>query len=194
MRNLGQHRRKWAFSKHTPKGKKKKKNLGMLVRFDHAAKHRSLRPPPPRINTRSSHLSLWFSHISGMNILWFSTFSSACSGSSLSLTYDSELWSQAQLASKIYSERPGLGPVGWWKNWMAHVGASVLCGLGVAILVLFRCLCGCLSFYLAPLYNPSITSELSPLLKMFRWPYPEAVRWWLWVLGPKSDPMFGVAN
>ena len=109
----------------------KKKKLGILVRFDHAAKHRSLRPPSPRINTRSSHLSLWFSHISGMNILWFSTFSSACSGSSLSLTYDSELWSQAQLASKIYSKRPGLGPVGWWENWMAHVGASVLCGLGV---------------------------------------------------------------
>lgn len=100
------------------------------MRLDHAAKHESLRAPPSRINTRSSHLSLWFSRISGMNILRFSTFSSTCSGSSLSLTYDSELWSQAQLSSKIYSERPGLGPLGWWKNWITHVGASVLWGLG----------------------------------------------------------------
>lgn len=43
---------------NTAKGKKK--NLGMLVRFDHAAKHRNLRPPPPGINTRSSHLSCGF--------------------------------------------------------------------------------------------------------------------------------------
>ena len=192
MRNLGQHRRKWAFSKHT---QKKKPTLGILVRFDHAAKHKSLRTPPPRINTRSSHLSLWFSHISGMNILRFSTFSSTCSGSSLSLTYDSELWSQAQLSSKIYSERPGLGPVGWWKNWITHVGVSVLWGLG--FLPSWSCSGACVDasvFISAPLYNPSITSELSPLLKMFGWLYPEAVWWWLWVLGPKSDPMFRVAN
>lgn len=145
-------------NKHFPNTRQKnKQNLGILVRFDHAVKHKSLRTPPPRINTRSSHLSLWFfSYFWDEHSPEFSTFSSACSGSSLALTYDSALVTSStileDLLRKSRSWTSGLMEKLDRSRW---IFSSLWAGF-FAILVLSKCLCGCLNFYLGSTLYKSI--------------------------------------
>lgn len=110
-------------NKHFPNTRQKnKQNLGILVRFDHAVKHKSLRTPPPRINTRSSHLSLWFfSYFWDEHSPEFSTFSSACSGSSLALTYDSALVTSSTILEDLLRKSRS-----WTSGLMEKTGSLTL--------------------------------------------------------------------